>query len=97
MTKTLFQQHKKGLYTWTPPDAQYKNQLIVFFSPEDGEALYSQQKQDLELTVAQIMNSLLQNSNLIFKKVGKTTRPFRYDLNQIPYDFTVEVMKRFKI
>ena len=31
------------------------------------------------------------------KKVGKTTRPFRYDLNQIPYDYTVEVMNRFKI
>ena len=44
--------------------------------------------------MAQIMNSLLQNSDL--KKVGKTTRPFRYDLNQIPYDYTVEVRKRFK-
>ena len=40
------------------------------------------------------MNSLLQNSDL--KKVGKTTRPFRYDLNQIPYDYTVEVINRFK-
>ena len=38
--------------------------LIIFFSGEDGEALYSQQKQDWELTVAQIMNSLLQNSDL---------------------------------
>ena len=37
--------------------------LIVFFAAEDGEALYSQQKQNLELTVAQIMNSLLQNSD----------------------------------
>ena len=63
--------------------------LIIFFAGEGGEALYSQQKQDQELTVAQIMNSLLQNSDL--KKVGKTTRPFRYDLNQIPYDYTVAV------
>ena len=55
MTKTLFQQHKKGLYTWTPPDAQYQNQIDYIFSPEDGQVLYSQQKQDLELTVAQIM------------------------------------------
>ena len=54
----------------------------------------SQQKQDRELTVVQIMNSLLPNSEL--KKVGKTTRPFRYDLNQIPYDYTVEVRNRFK-
>ena len=44
--------------------------------------------------MAQIMNSLLPNSDL--KKVGKTTRPFRYDLNQIPYNYTVEVRNRFK-
>ena len=68
--------------------------LIIFFAVEDGEALYSQQKQDQELTAAQIMNSLLPNSDL--KKVGKTTKPFRYDLNQIPYDYTVEVTNRFK-
>ena len=42
------------------------------------------------------MNSLLPNSDLKLKKVGKTTRPFRYDLNQIPYDYTVEVRNRFK-
>ena len=40
------------------------------------------------------MSSLLQSSGL--KKVGKSTRPFRYDLNHIPYDYTVEVMNRFK-
>ena len=67
--------------------------LTIFFAAKDGEALYSQQKQDLELTVAQIMNSLFR---LKLKKVGKTTRPFRYDLNQIPYDYTVEVRNRFK-
>ena len=64
--------------------------LIVFFAAKDGQALYNQQKQDWELTVAQIMNSLLTNSDKL-KKVGKTTRPFWYDLNQIPYDYTVEV------
>ena len=68
--------------------------LIIFFAAKEGEALYSQQKQDWELTVAQIMSSLLPNSDL--KKVRKTTRPFRYDLNQIPYDYTVEVRNRFK-
>ena len=41
------------------------------------------------------MNSLLPNSDVL-KKVGKSTRPFRYDLNQIPYDYTVEVRNRFK-
>ena len=69
--------------------------LIIFFAAKDGEVLYSQQKQDQELTVAQIMNSLLANSDKL-KKVGKTTRPFRYDLNQIHYDYTVVVRNRFK-
>ena len=69
--------------------------LIIFFAAKDGEALQSQQKQDQELTVAQIMNSLLPNSDKL-KKVGKTTRPFRYDQNQIPYNYTVEVTNRFK-
>ena len=65
-----------------------------FFAAKDGEALYGQQKQDQELTVAQIMNSL-PNSDLL-KKIGKITRPFKYDLNQIPYDYTVEVTNRYK-
>ena len=59
------------------------------------EKLYSQQKQDQELTVAQIMNSLIAKFRIKWKKVGKTTRPFRYDLNQLPYDYT-EVTNRFK-
>ena len=61
-----------------------KIRLIIFFAADDGEALYSQQKQNWELTVAQIMNSSAK-FRLKLKKVGKTTRPFRYDLNQIPY------------
>ena len=67
--------------------------LTIFFAAKDGEALYSQQKQDQELTMAQIMSSLFR---LKLKKVGKTTWPFRYDLNQIPYDYTVQVRNRFK-
>ena len=71
--------------------------MIIFFAAKHGEALHSQQKQDWELTVAQIMNFLFGDKFRIkLKKVGKTTRPFRYDLNQIPYDYTVEVRNRFK-
>ena len=70
--------------------------LIIFLAAEDGEALYSQQKtrpgadcgSDHELLIAKVI--------LKRKKVGKTTRPFRYDINQIPYDYTVEVTNRFK-
>ena len=72
-----------------------KIRLIIFFAAKDGEALYSQQKQpgadcgsDHELLITKF--------RLKLKKVGKTTRPFRYELNQIPYDYTVEVRNRYK-
>ena len=68
----------------------------IFFAAEDGKALYSQQKQGLELTVLQIISSLYQNSGLKLKKVGKTTRQVKYDLNQTPYEYTVELTNRFK-
>ena len=86
------QQHKRRLYKWTSPDGQHRNQ-ITFFAAKDGEALYSQQKQGQELTVAQI---IIAKFRLKLKKVGKTTRPFRYDLNQMPYDYIVEVRNRCK-
>ena len=68
--------------------------LIIFFAAKDGEALYSQQKQDQELTVAHEL--LIAKFRLKLKEVGKTTRPFRYDQNQIPCYYTVEVRNRFK-
>ena len=58
------------------------------------KAVFNQQKQELELTVAQIISPSQQNSGL--KKVGETTRPGRNNLNYIPYEYTVEVMNRFK-
>ena len=63
IANTLFQPHKKILYTWTSPDINIKIRLIIFFAVKDGEALYSQQKQDQELTVAHTMNYLLPNSD----------------------------------
>ena len=66
--------------------------MIIFFAAKNRETLYSQQKQDLELTVTQIIAKF----RLKLKKVGKTTRRCRYELSQIPYDYTVEVMNRFK-
>ena len=68
--------------------------LIIFFAAKIGEALYSQQKQDRELTVAQKL--LIAKFRLQLKKVGKTTRPFRHDLNQIPFNYTVEMTNKFK-
>ena len=95
IANTVFQQHKRDSTHGHHQTVNTKIRLIIFFAAKDGEALYSQQKLDQELTMAQIMNYLLPNS-LKLKKVGKTTRPFRYDLNQIPYDYTVEVRNRFK-
>ena len=64
IANTLFHQHKRRLYTWSQQMVKTKIRLIIFFATQDGEALYSQQKQDRKLTVAQIMNSLLPNSDL---------------------------------
>ena len=69
--------------------------LIIFFAAKDGDALYSQQKQDQD-DCGSDHELLIAKFRLKLKKVGKTTRPFRYDLNQIPYDYTVEVMNRLK-
>ena len=69
--------------------------MIILFAAKDGEVLYSQQKQDLELTGSD-HELLIAKFRFKLKKVGKTTRPFRYDINQTPYDYTVEVMNRFK-
>ena len=67
--------------------------LIIFFAAKDGEVLYNQQKQDQELTVAQ---TFIAKFRLKLKKVWKTTISFKYNLNQIPYNYTVEVGNRFK-
>ena len=70
--------------------------LIIFFAATDGEALYSQQKIRLGADCGSDHELLIANFRLKLKKVGITTRPFRYDLNQISYDYTVEVIKIFK-
>ena len=69
--------------------------LIIFIAAKDGEALYSQQKQDWELTASD-NELLIAKFRLKLKKVGKTISPLRCDLNQITYDYTVEVTNRFK-
>ena len=69
--------------------------LIILFAAKEGEALYSQQKQDQELTGSD-HELLIAKFRLKLKRLGKTARPFKYDLNQIPYDYTVEMTNRFK-
>ena len=68
---------------------------IIFFAAKDGEALQSA-KTRLGADCGSDHELLITKFRLKLKKVGKTARPFRYDLNQIPYDYTVEVRNRFK-
>ena len=71
IANTLFQQHKRRLYIWISPDGQYQNQIDYILCSQRWRSLYSQQKQDQKLTVAQISllpNSLLPNSDLNGRK-----------------------------
>ena len=68
--------------------------FIIFFTAKDGEALFSQQREGADCSSYHEL--LIAKFRLKLKKVGKTSRLFRHDLNQIPYDYTVEVMNRFK-
>ena len=70
--------------------------LIIFFAAKDGETLYSQQKTRLGTDCGSDHELLVAKFILKLKKVEKTTKPFRYGLNRIPYDYTVEVTNRFK-
>ena len=72
-----------------------KIRSIIFFAAKDGKALYNQQKQDWG-DCGSDHELFLVRFRLKLKKVGKTTRPSRYDLNEIPYNYTVEVRNRFK-
>ena len=64
IANTLIQQHKRRLYIWTSPDGQHRNQIDYILCSQRWRSFICQQKQDWELTVAQIMNSLLPNSDL---------------------------------
>ena len=70
--------------------------LIIFFAVEEGEALYSQKKKKSGVYCGSNHELLIAKFKLKFKKVGELNRPSRYDLNQIPYDYTVKVTNRFK-
>ena len=69
--------------------------MIIFFAAKDGETLQSAKTRS-GADCGSDHEFLISKFTLKLKKVWKTTRPFRYDLNQIPYDYTVEVMNRFK-
>ena len=93
---TLFQQHKRRLYTWTSPDGQYQNQIDYILCSQRWRSSIQLAKTRRGADCGSDHELLTAKFRLKLKKVGKTTRPYRYDLNQIPYDYTVEVTNRFK-
>ena len=96
IANTLFQQHKKRLYTWTSPDGQYRNQIDYILSSWRWRRSIELAKTRPGANGSSDHELLIAKFRLRLKKVGKTTRPCRYDLNQNPYDYTVEVRNRFK-
>ena len=95
-TNTLFQQNKRRLYTWTSPDGQHWNQIDYILCSQRWRSSIQSAKTRPGADCCSDHELLIAKFRLKLKKVGKTTRPFRYDLNQIPYDYTVEVRNRFK-
>ena len=96
IANTLFQQHKRRLYTWTSPDGQYQNQIDYIFYRQRWRSSIQSAKTRLGADCGSDHELLIAKFRLKLKKVGKTTRPFKYDLNQIPYNYTVEVINKFK-
>ena len=96
IANTFFQQHKRRLYTWTSPDGQHQNQIDYIVCSQRWRSSIQSTKTRPGADCSSDHELLIAKFRLKLKKVGKTTRPFRYDLNQIPYDCTVEVRNRFK-
>src|SRR5574341_1080125 len=96
IANTLFQQHKRRLYTGTSPDGQHQNQIDSILCSQRWRSSIQSAKTRLGADCGSDHELLIAKFRLKLKKVGKTTRPFRYDLNQIAYDYTLEVRNRFK-
>ena len=87
---------KRRLYTWTSPDGQHQNHIGYILCSQRQRSSIQSEKTRLGADCGSDHEPLIIKFRLKLKKLGKTTRPFRYDLNQIPYDYTVEVRTRFK-
>ena len=96
IANTLFQQRKRRLYTWTSPDSQHQNQIDYILCSQRWRSSLQSEKTKLGADCGSDHDLLIAKYRLKLKKAGKTTRPFRYDLNQNPYDYTVEVRNRLK-
>ena len=96
IANTLFQEHKRRLYTWTSPDGQHWNQIDYILCSQRWRSSIQSTKTRPGADCGSDQELLIAKFRIKLKKVRKTTRSFRYDLNQIPYDYTVEVRNGFK-
>ena len=96
IANTLFQQHKRRLYTWTSRDGQHQNQIDSILCSQRWRSSIQSTKTRPGADCGSGHELLIDKFRLKLKKVEKTTRPFKYDLNQISYDYTMEVGNRFK-
>ena len=90
----LFQLHKRRLYTWTSPDGRHQNQIDYILCNQRWRSSMQSAKTRRGADCGSDHKLLLAKFRLKLKKVGKTTRPFRYDLNQISYNYMVEMKNR---
>jgi len=88
IANTLFQQHKRRLYTWTSPDGQHRNQIDYILCSQRWRSSIQSAKTRLGVDCGSDHQLLIAKFRLKLKKIGKTVRPFRYNLNQIPYNYT---------
>ena len=86
IANTLFQKHNRRLYTWTSPDGQQQNQIDYILCSERWRSSIQSAKMRMGADCGSGHELLIAKFRLKLEKVGKTTRPFRYDVNQIPYD-----------
>ena len=96
IANTLFQQHKRKFHTWTSSDGQYRNQTDYILCSQRWRSCIQSAKTRPGADCGSAHELLIAKFWFKLKKVGKTTRPFRYYLDKIPYDYTVEVRNRFK-
>ena len=87
---------QEKLYTSISPDGQHRNQIDYTLCSQRWRSSTQSAKTRLGAEFGSDHELLIAKFRLKYKKVGKTNWPFRYDLNQIPYDYTVEVRNRFK-
>ena len=96
IANTFFQKHKRRLYTWTSLDGLHQNQIDYTLCSWRWRSFKHSAKTRLGKDCGSDHELLIAKFRLELKKVGEATRPFRYDLNQISYDHTVEVANTFK-